>query len=604
MARLRRDFRTPRSTDLVGIELQNFKSIKSARIPVRPLTIVAGSNSAGKSSLLQAILALTQVSKRRIEGGRFPLNDNLAQLGTLTSLRHQNSVPDEPVMISFTFSSHLKDMRRAIGRRIGFSHEEFQQAGFNVDDQDDIEYTSIVWSIGLDSQYGEQTGSAKIATVTIDVETGTLSVNAEVERSDYFLDYDQEENDEGSAVYSGWLSYSDEYSFEGPYGASETISVADARISSGQISSFFATPPEPSQQVSEWFKQIEGYAANSQENTKTKPSLEDIESFFKQTVRAINRGDSPRRYQNIAKLYSNMSSKTREEAKDKLVDYFEERASRRSLTRLDDDRTLHLEGAQQACARYLAEHVHYVGPLRHAPHLQFRSAPDPDTGAVGVAGEHVAAILQTKRAASNRYPLPDRRDVVLTLEDAVNVWLRHLDMAESLTVRESTPLAYSVDLVPPGLDKAVPLSAVGVGVSQLLPVIVQCLVAGPGALVILEQPELHLHPAAQQRLADFLIACTNWGQRILVESHSEYLILRLRRRIAEDDSDELRKQVAILFAKRNELGETTYREVEMNKVGGVIDWPDDFFDQGQNEAHHLLVEAAKRQRRDEEAAKS
>lgn len=92
------------------------------------------------------------------------------------------------------------------------------------------------------------------------------------------------------------------------------------------------------------------------------------------------------------------------------------------------------------------------------------------------------------------------------------------------------------------------LSAVGVGVSQVLPVIVQCLVAGPGALVVFEQPELHLHPAALQHLVDFLLACTAWGQNLLVESHSEYLVLRLCRRIAEDRTDRLRDDLVLLFA--------------------------------------------------------
>lgn len=137
---------------------------------------------------------------------------------------------------------------------------------------------------------------------------------------------------------------------------------------------------------------------------------------------------------------------------------------------------------------------------------------------------------------------------------------------------------------------------VGVGVSQVLPIIVQCLVAGPGALVVLEQPELHLHPAAQQRLADFLLACTAWGQNIIVESHSEYLVLRLRRRIAEDLSDALRSQVSILFAERDSTGATRYRDVELTPTGGVVEWPAGFFDQGPDEAHQLLIAAAERQR--------
>jgi hypothetical protein len=220
---------------------------------------------------------------------------------------------------------------------------------------------------------------------------------------------------------------------------------------------------------------------------------------------------------------------------------------------------------------------------------------------VGVAGQYVAAVLQANRSLRRRFPLPPgpssaRGEVTISLEEAVNAWLTFLDLAKSLTVREDTPLVLGIDLVPPGLEHTVSLGSVGVGVSQVLPIIVQCLVAGPGALVILEQPELHLHPAAQQRLADFLLACSTWGQNIVVESHSEYLILRLRRRIAEDYSDVLRSQVAILFAERDANGATSYTDVALTPTGGVVEWPEGFFDQGPDEAHQLLIAAADRQR--------
>ena len=499
--------RSPRSTHLIGLEMENFKSVKSARIGIRPLTLVSGSNSAGKSTLLQAILALAQVSRRRIEGGRFPLNDELTRLGTLDDLKHQGSIPEESVKLTFKFSSRLPDMRSAIEQNIGFSSEEFEQEGFDLSDDDDIEYAEIEWSIEIDNQFGDQTGSARIAAIEIVVDTGTLGVRSDVTRSDHYWD----EGDH-SASYDGALYFFTEYGTKTDplFGDRGSINITEATITSGQILSLFTAPPDPSHDV-----------------------------------------------------------------------------------------IPHLEAAQKVCAQHLASQVYYIGPLRHAPHLPFGSAPDPDSGSVGVSGEHVAAVLQAKRAAIGRYPLPNGRDAELRLGEAANEWLSFFELADSLTVSEGTPLVYSIGLVPPGLERAVPLSAVGVGVSQLLPVIVQCLVAGPGALVILEQPELHLHPAAQQRLADFLIACTNWGQRILVESHSEYLVLRLRRRIAEDDSDALWKRVAILFAERDKDGDTTYREVEMNKVGGVLDWPEGFFDQGQNEAHQLLIAAAERQRRDE-----
>ncbi len=166
------------------------------------------------------------------------------------------------------------------------------------------------------------------------------------------------------------------------------------------------------------------------------------------------------------------------------------------------------------CARYLAAQVRYVGPLRHAPYRPFPSAPDPDLDNVGVEGEYVASVLQANRGTERDYPVPGGATEQLSLLEAVKRWMVDFGLAADLKVREDTPLVLGIDVRPPGLEREVTLSAVGVGVSQVLPVIVQCLVAGPGALVVLEQPELHLHPAAQQRLADFLLACTAWGQNL------------------------------------------------------------------------------------------
>ena len=125
-----------------------------------------------------------------------------------------------------------------------------------------------------------------------------------------------------------------------------------------------------------------------------------------------------------------------------------------------------------------------------------------------------------------------------------------------------------------------------------------CLLAKPGTLVILEQPELHLHPRLQQDLADFLLACVETGRQLVIESHSEHLVNRLRRRVAADDTDETRDLVKLVFAESNE-GITTYRESKINPYGGLDDdWPDGFLDLGARESRALIKESATKRRRD------
>jgi len=155
-------------------------------------------------------------------------------------------------------------------------------------------------------------------------------------------------------------------------------------------------------------------------------------------------------------------------------------------------------------------------------------------------------------------------------------------------------------VTPQGLDRDVDLTAVGVGVSQVLPVILLCLLAAPGTVVILEQPELHLHPRLEQKLADFLLACVRSGRQLVVETHSEHLVNRLRYRVASDPTDETHELIRLVFAE-SEQGMTTYREPEITTYGGLgEDWPEGFLDLGAREAQDLVRESLAKRRRDAE----
>jgi predicted ATPase len=139
----------------------------------------------------------------------------------------------------------------------------------------------------------------------------------------------------------------------------------------------------------------------------------------------------------------------------------------------------------------------------------------------------------------------------------------------------------------PELGRPIGLTAVGVGVSQALPVLVMALAAGPGAVLLLEQPELHLHPAAQQRLADFLLACAASGRQLIVETHSDHLVTRLRRRIAEDPGDRLLGTVAVVLAQRD-AGGSRFERLPSNRYGGFERWPEGFFEEAASDARELI----------------
>ena len=119
------------------------------------------------------------------------------------------------------------------------------------------------------------------------------------------------------------------------------------------------------------------------------------------------------------------------------------------------------------------------------------------------------------------------------------------------------------------------LTDVGFGVSQVLPVLVLLYYVPKGSIVLMEQPEIHLHPSVQSGLADVMLAVA--GRRniqIIVESHSEHLLRRFQRRAAEGRacSSDL-----MLYFVSNAKGVAKLNDLSINEFGEIQNWPDHFF---------------------------
>ena len=122
----------------------------------------------------------------------------------------------------------------------------------------------------------------------------------------------------------------------------------------------------------------------------------------------------------------------------------------------------------------------------------------------------------------------------------------------------------------------VSIADVGFGVSQVLPVLVALIVAEPGQLVYLEQPEMHLHPRAQVALAQVLADAAKRGVRVVAETHSSLLLLAVQTLVAEGSfSPEL---VKLHWFTRGENGATKIDTADLDEVGAYGDWPEDFDD--------------------------
>lgn len=125
-----------------------------------------------------------------------------------------------------------------------------------------------------------------------------------------------------------------------------------------------------------------------------------------------------------------------------------------------------------------------------------------------------------------------------------------------------------------GAHDLVSIADVGFGVSQSLPVVVALLAAQPGQLVYLEQPEIHLHPLAQRKLAGVLKDAMDRGVVVVVETHSALLLREVQTFIAKG---KMRKEdVALHWLQRNEEGETAVKIANLDDKGAYGDWPEDF----------------------------
>jgi predicted ATPase len=211
---------------------------------------------------------------------------------------------------------------------------------------------------------------------------------------------------------------------------------------------------------------------------------------------------------------------------------------------------------------------------------------------LGESGEFLAKKMFTDDTP-RAYPIVEHgkiKDARFSLEEAVTFWYNHLAATgedNSISVDAPNRQGYPLKI------GARTLANVGFGASQILPVLGLCLSAGPGDLILLEQPELHLNPGMQQKLADFLLVMSKTGRQIIVETHSEYLITRLRRNAATDSDDH--KYFTIIFVERDAKSGTSYRTVNVDEQGDLSEWPKGFFDHVAEDLRILMRKAAERQ---------
>lgn len=227
----------------------------------------------------------------------------------------------------------------------------------------------------------------------------------------------------------------------------------------------------------------------------------------------------------------------------------------------------------------LFQHLFYLGPLRERFSRQYTWTGEVPEH-VGWKGEMAipAILAATERTINYGKGSPRKPFAVVVAE-----WLKSMGLIESFEVKPVAPnrREYEVLVKTAGAHQPVNITDVGFGISQFLPVLVQCYYAPPGSVILIEQPEIHLHPSAQAWLADlFIDVVHSWESgrakkiQLIIESHSEHFLRRLQRRIAERAF--AREEVAAYFCKPGSSG-AQLEALDVDMFGNIRNWPDHFF---------------------------
>ncbi|MCS5723467.1 DUF3696 domain-containing protein [Herbiconiux sp. CPCC 203407] len=454
---------------LAELRLSSFKSVDNvAAITLRPLTLIYGKNSAGKSTLIQSLLLL----KQSLAGPTLNVNGPLMNLGSYSSLVH-NHEEERNIGIGVTFAS-----------------------GAEIDSSSVLPDPRRMRSI--DFSFGAANSGRDGIVLRTDIALGEHRLSWR-RSSDGSSTYVMPVEEVGEMVA---LAY-------------EADSVYPPRRPSDQ---------QRSRVMRELIRAgFESVAFDSQGLLPGPVSLQMLADIGQRTTGTSRSG---------------------------LV----EGALRTSAT---------LFGAVGDELRHVLDRVVYLGPLRHAPE---RISLRDQTG----SGLDIPFFLLDNTSEREEVSKRLQRLGVRYELDAVTVSDpndRNLfgDMAALVLTDTRTKIQMST-------------ADVGFGISQVLPIVTE-LSARSKSVILIEQPEIHLHPAMQADLADLLIESVDENGRanqVIAETHSENLMLRIQRRIREGVLDS--SSVAVLYVDQSEDGSALIRELRLDNEGDFIDnWPHGFF---------------------------
>jgi len=598
--------------------LNNFKSIdKEKELHFRSLTIFTGANSSGKSTILQSILLVTQTLQDQIESRSIVLNGWFKKFGTYSDIVF-----------------HREDSRNI---KIGFEIQDEQT--YHTD------YTRMI-TMGQD---GEKTychlvfssdGGKKdmLLPVLEDLCIETYGPDDKKTSELCVQHHPIRKVDEMEVIEQGRQKYGENY-FD--YGISLTGYVPQFSFRREQM----GTPigcnlshflPENIVHYTSYREYMKEklmyllmydhdwkYELEEQERLSLRPLLKDkaMEILWelrgKKKMEFLNEEKFSKRMENLDKKFTlqkfdalfRRSTLSIEERREYINALLQKLYGLPDKYLFDRESLEYTHKGISTVKYFFSNRIKYLGPLREEPKSFYQLDTSSTPMELGLKGENTAAVFENNKRRTVRYVDPsyfengamgEPKLMTGKLSDAVFKWMTYLGVASRVNTYDRGMIGHALKITNE-LGDMQDLTHVGVGVSQVLPILVMAFLANKGDVIILEQPELHLHPKVQTRLADFFVTMTQLGKQCLIETHSEYFINRLRYRVAVSDSNRIADDTMIYFVEKDKKeGYSKYREVTINKYGVIEDWPEGFFDEGERIAAEILRAGMNKKMKEEE----
>lgn len=233
--------------------------------------------------------------------------------------------------------------------------------------------------------------------------------------------------------------------------------------------------------------------------------------------------------------------------------------------------------------------IHYVAADRIGPKKYYDKYTPGSFINVGSKGEYTTNVLYKKEKElvhNSLYLGNDQKTLITQTEE----WLKKIFGSAKIEIkgkeRESSVL--NLLLNSSQNEKRYKPFNVGFGYTYILPIIVSGLIAKKGEILIVENPEAHLHPKAQSEIAKFLALVASCGVQVFIESHSEHILNGLRIAGLSHNYKVSTDDINIFYFLQDGENDKHFEELKIEKDGKIKNWPLGFFDQQEEDLNEIF----------------